>query len=39
MTDLRLIQYFEVVYRLLSWNPWAGVLLRLAQTLRTPMRC
>ena len=29
----------RIVYRLLSWNPWTGVLLRLAETLRTPMRC
>jgi Transposase DDE domain group 1 len=29
----------RIVYRLLSWNPWAGVLLRLAQSVRTPMRC
>lgn len=29
----------RLVYRLLSWNPWTGVLLRLAETFRTPMRC
>lgn len=29
----------RIVYRLLSWNPWVGVLLRLAQAMRTPMRC
>ena len=29
----------RIIYRLLSWNPWAGTLLRLAQAMRGPMRC
>jgi len=29
----------RVVYRLLSWNPWARVLLRLVSQLRRPLRC
>jgi hypothetical protein len=29
----------RVVYRLLSWNPWARVLLRLLSQLRRPLRC
>ena len=29
----------RVVYRLLSWNNWQGVLLRAADAWRTPMRC
>jgi hypothetical protein len=29
----------RIVYRLLSWNPWARVLLRLADELRRPLRC
>jgi len=29
----------RIVYRLLSWNPWARVLLRLASQLRRPLRC
>jgi len=29
----------RVAYRLLSWNPWARVLLRLADQLRRPLRC
>ena len=29
----------HVVYRLLSWNPWAQVLLRLVSQLRRPLRC
>lgn len=29
----------RIVYRLLSWNPWTGTLLRLAETVRHPMRC
>lgn len=29
----------RIVYRLLSWNPWTGVLLRLAGAMRMPMRC
>jgi hypothetical protein len=27
----------RIVYRLLSWNPWTGVFLRLIETLRRPM--
>jgi hypothetical protein len=29
----------RVAYRLLSWNPWARVLLRLVSELRRPLRC
>jgi hypothetical protein len=29
----------RIVYRLLAWNPWAGVLIRLAEAVRTPLRC
>jgi len=29
----------RIIYRLLSWNPWTGTLLRLAEALRRPMRC
>ena len=29
----------RIVYRLLSWNPWARVLLRLVSELRQPLRC
>jgi len=29
----------RVVYRLLSWNPWTRVLLRLVSQLRRPLRC
>ncbi len=29
----------RIVYRLLSWNPWLGVLLRAADVLRHPLRC
>jgi hypothetical protein len=29
----------RVVYRLLSWNPWASALLRLAEAVRFPLRC
>lgn len=29
----------RIICRLLSWNPWTGPLLRLAETLRRPMRC
>jgi len=29
----------RVVYRLLAWNPWLGVLLRGVEALRRPMRC
>ena len=27
----------RIVYRLLAWNPWQGVFLRLVETLRRPM--
>ena len=27
----------KIVYRLLSWNPWQGVFLRIAEALRHPM--
>ena len=27
----------RIVYRLLSWNPWQGVFLRLVETLRRPL--
>lgn len=29
----------RIIYRLLSWNPWAEVLLRLSMQMRLPMRC
>jgi hypothetical protein len=29
----------RIVYRLLGWNPWLGVLVRGAEALRRPMRC
>jgi hypothetical protein len=29
----------QIVYRLLSWNPWQEVLLRGVDALRCPMRC
>jgi hypothetical protein len=29
----------RVVYRLLSWNPWVHVFLRLVSQLRRPLRC
>jgi len=29
----------RIVYRLLGWNPWLGVLLRAADVLRHPLRC
>jgi hypothetical protein len=29
----------RLVYRLLSWNPWQEMFLRLAESLRYPMRC
>lgn len=28
---------WRIVYRLLAWNPWQGVFLRLVETLRRPM--
>jgi hypothetical protein len=27
----------KIVYRLLSWNPWTGVFLRMAQAVRRPL--
>jgi hypothetical protein len=29
----------RIVYRLLAWNPWLGVLVRAAETPHRPMRC
>ena len=29
----------RIIYRLLSWNPWVGPLLRLAATMRRPLQC
>jgi hypothetical protein len=29
----------RVVYRLLSWNPWAEPLLRLSEAMRKPLLC
>lgn len=29
----------RIVYRLLSWNPWVPVLLRLSESMRLLMRC
>ena len=29
----------RLVYRLMSWNPWTGCLLRLAEAMRRPLRC
>jgi hypothetical protein len=29
----------RILYRLLSWNPWVGVLLRLSEAMRLLMRC
>jgi len=29
----------RLVYRLLSWNPWQGLLLRTVSSLRRPLRC
>jgi hypothetical protein len=29
----------RIVYRLLAWNPWLGVLVRAAGTPHRPMRC
>ena len=28
-----------IVYRLLGWTPWVGVLLRAMDGLRRPLRC
>ena len=29
----------RIVYRLLSWNPWVDVILRLSAAMRLPMKC
>ena len=29
----------RIIYRLLSWNPWVTAVLRLAETMRRPLRC
>jgi hypothetical protein len=29
----------RILYRLLSWNPWVGPLLRLAEKMRRPLQC
>ena len=29
----------RIIYRLMSWNPWVGPLLRLSEAMRRPMRC
>ena len=29
----------KIIYRLLSWNPWQGVLFRLMDALSMPLRC
>lgn len=29
----------RILYRLLSWNPWASPLIRLAEAMRRPLRC
>jgi hypothetical protein len=29
----------RIVYRLLGWTPWLGVLVRSAEALRHPRRC
>ena len=29
----------KIVYRLLAWNPWQPVFLRLVEQLRKPLRC
>ena len=29
----------RIIYRLLSWNPWLEVLLRVVEELRPPLRC
>ena len=29
----------KIIYRMLSWNPWQGVLLRLMGALSMPLRC
>jgi hypothetical protein len=29
----------RILYRLLSWNPWQGALLRTVASLHQPLRC
>jgi hypothetical protein len=29
----------KLIYRLLAWNPWQEVMLRMAEALRRPLRC
>ncbi len=29
----------KIIYRLLAWNPWQDVMLRMVEALRRPMRC
>ena len=29
----------RIIHRLLSWNPWVALLLRLAERMRRPLRC
>lgn len=29
----------QIIFRLLNWNPWVHVFMRLAQTLAHPLRC
>jgi len=29
----------KIIYRLLAWNPWQEVMLRMVEALRRPMRC
>jgi hypothetical protein len=29
----------RIIYRLLSWNPWTGTVLRLAEAMRHPLQC
>ncbi|MHB1768753.1 MAG: transposase, partial [Phycisphaerae bacterium] len=29
----------RIIYRIMSWNPWTSILLRLAEAMHYPMRC
>jgi hypothetical protein len=29
----------KIIYRLLAWNPWQEVMLRMVEALRRPLRC
>jgi hypothetical protein len=29
----------KIIYRLLAWNPWQEVMMRMVEALRRPMRC